>query len=576
MSWKRTYPALALLLLGLCLAASPAVSTKAASALKLHNTSVKQGRQVTLKLSGLDTHLYNTSSLVWRSSNKKVATISPKGIVTGKNLGKAKITVSVKGTKQQATATVSVVSYYRTKSVTMENKPKEAMLTDSRLKLKAAVSPSNARYRKIIWSSSREKVASISSKGTITAHKKGHTRITAAVKGTNKKTSFRLTVIKPVKLKKITVTGDTEVYVGSSIQLKTALSPSHTTYDKLQWKSSKTKVAAVTQNGTVKGKKAGTTTITVREKDSRKKTKYKVTVKNVPVSGINFAANNITSMEYGTRHTFTVQMAPWNATNKKLKWSTSNKTAATVDESGTVTALRPIENVDITATSADNKNLTCTWHIKITAKNGFISKSTLNNLNLTVIDKVMIVAHPDDETLWGGAHLLQDEYLVVCLTNGWNESRKNAFIETMKTTNDKYIILNYPDIRKTYSNGKYDADTLSTCKTAMQKDINTILSYKKWSQVITHNPNGEYGKYHHKTISSLVKTSFEKNCKNSELWYFGRYYNPGNIPGQQIDSGLLAIKRTMINRYYPTAKGAIIAFGHMIPYENWIRASEWR
>lgn len=25
----------------------------------------------------------------------------------------------------------------------------------------------------------------------------------------------------------------------------------------------------------------------------------------------------------------------------------------------------------------------------------------------------------------------------------------------------------------------------------------------------------------------------------------------------------------------PTAKGAIVAFGHMIPYENWFLPSEW-
>lgn len=573
MASRKNILAFTILGLGLCI--SSGIHAKAESVLKLNNTSVKKGTQTTLKLSGLDTEKYKTSSLQWTSSDKSIATVSSKGTVTGKKPGKAKITVSVKGTKLQATGTVSVVSYYRTKSVTIENKPKEAMLVDSHLKLKASVSPKNAKYKKIIWSSSKEKVATISSSGTITAHKKGYTTITAAVKGTNKKTSFRLQVKNPVKLKKITVTGNKEVYVGSSIRLKTALSPTNTTFDDLQWKSSKTKVATVTQKGTVKGKKAGTTTITVTEKDSKKKAKFKVTVKNVPVSGINFAANNITSMEYGTKHTFTVQIAPWNATNKTLKWSSSNKSAATVDENGTVTAIRPIENVDITATSADNKNLTCTWHIKITATNGFISKSTLDNLNLTVIDKVMIVAHPDDETLWGGAHLLQDEYLVVCLTNGWNENRKNEFIETMKTTNDKYIILNYPDARKIYSNGKYDTDLLSTSKSAMQKDINTILSYKKWNMVVTHNPNGEYGKYHHKTISSLVTASFNKYCKNSELWYFGRYYNPGNIPGEQIDPGLLAIKKAMVNRYYPTAKGAIVAFGHMIPYENWVLASDW-
>ena len=43
----------------------------------------------------------------------------------------------------------------------------------------------------------------------------------------------------------------------------------------------------------------------------------------------------------------------------------------------------------------------------------------------------------------------------------------------------------------------------------------------------------------------------------------------------QIAPELLAIKNSMVGRYYPTAKGAIDAFGHMIPYENWLLPSEW-
>ena len=36
-----------------------------------------------------------------------------------------------------------------------------------------------------------------------------------------------------------------------------------------------------------------------------------------------------------------------------------------------------------------------------------------SKIDLTNIDNLMIVAHPDDETLWGGAHLIKDNYLVV-------------------------------------------------------------------------------------------------------------------------------------------------------------------
>ena len=111
----------------------------------------------------------------------------------------------------------------------------------------------------------------------------------------------------------------------------------------------------------------------------------------------------------------------------------------------------------------------------------------------------------------------------------------------------------------------------------MQEDINLILSYKKWDLIATHNPFGEYGKFLHKTISQMVTQCYNKMTnKSATLYYFGRYYNSSNkIPGEQIAPELLAIKNSMVGRYYPTAKGAIDAFGHMIPYENWLLPSEW-
>ena len=74
----------------------------------------------------------------------------------------------------------------------------------------------------------------------------------------------------------------------------------------------------------------------------------------------------------------------------------------------------------------------------------------------------------------------------------------------------------------------------------------------------------------------MVSESYNKHTdKSAVLYYFGRYYKPGNIPGPKLSPEILTIKNTLVNRYYPTAKGAIDAFGQMIPYENWLLPSEW-
>ena len=55
-----------------------------------------------------------------------------------------------------------------------------------------------------------------------------------------------------------------------------------------------------------------------------------------------------------------------------------------------------------------------------------LTMTDLAQLDLSQAKKLMIVAHPDDETLWGGAHLLEGDYLIVCLTHGSDAVRRNC------------------------------------------------------------------------------------------------------------------------------------------------------
>ena len=69
-------------------------------------------------------------------------------------------------------------------------------------------------------------------------------------------------------------------------------------------------------------------------------------------------------------------------------------------------------------------------------------------LNTSVIhaqepESLMIVAHPDDETIWGGSHLINGNYTVLCITNGNNKKRKKEFMKVMEKTHSKAIILSF-------------------------------------------------------------------------------------------------------------------------------------
>lgn len=119
--------------------------------------------------------------------------------------------------------------------------------------------------KKVTWKSSKKSVAAVSSSGKVTAKKTGKAVVTAKVG----KSTYRCNVT--VESPKISKKSGT-VYVGKTITLKM-----NNTTRKVTWSTKDKAIATVNSKGVVKGKKAGTTTITA--KVGSKKYTCKVTVK---------------------------------------------------------------------------------------------------------------------------------------------------------------------------------------------------------------------------------------------------------------------------------------------------------
>ena len=205
---------------------------------------------------------------------------------------------------------------------------------------------------------------------------------------------------------------------------------------------------------------------------------------------------------------------------------------------------------------------------------GQVTKEMLDELPLSNCTKLMVVAHPDDETLWGGAHLTEGGWFVVCLTNGYNEVRKNEFYEVIKEFGCEGMILSYPDL---LANGQ--RSTWTTECTSIAKDLNTVLKYKHWGMVATHNPNGDYGHIHHTMTSKLVTEEFYKTYWGTNLYYFGNWYSARRLP--IMEDSLRKVPEAALEKklealkLYTSQKGAVASNIHMAEYENWIRATEW-
>ena len=253
-----------------------------------------------------------------------------------------------------------------------------------------------------------------------------------------------------------------------------------------------------------------------------------------------------------------------------IKYQSSDPRIIKVNNEGIITAIRPGKSI-ITASGLDHK-ITEISVLSI-SNNGLISNYTLDMNNAISYKNIMIVAHPDDEILWGGANLFKDRFFVVCLTNGYNLARANDFREILKFTNNSGIILNYPDLQ----NDKKIKDDWSEVKNGMIKDLNTIINYKYWNKIVTYGPEGTTGHPHHKKTSKYVTKIAKDNNKYKNLYYFGKFYLKNRIPKHlsRISDNDLNIKMKEVEIYKSVKKAIYRIWFHMLPYENWILASNY-
>ena len=69
-------------------------------------------------------------------------------------------------------------------------------------------------------------------------------------------------------------------------------------------------------------------------------------------------------------------------------------------------------------------------------------KGQLDDMDLTNYNKVMIISHPSDETIYGGVHLLSDNYVVVCASCGVNKNKDEDLENVLNQLKGEYERIN--------------------------------------------------------------------------------------------------------------------------------------
>lgn len=145
----------------------------------------------------------------------------------------------------------------------------------------------------------------------------------------------------------------------------------------------------------------------------------------------------------------------------------------------------------------------CFWLCSITAAKELFRPNANSNffgsLKTNSINVLMLVAHPDDEMLFGAHDVLRSNTTLICLTNANDDVRQREFDSAMKIVNLKSsFILRYADtFRKPWPFTAAYLDLVNI--------VEKLVKSTKYDFIVSHSHEGEYGHCHHMQLHILAK-----------------------------------------------------------------------
>lgn len=248
---------------------------------------IAKGKRVRLQAAVAPANAEN-KDIVWESSDRDVAAVDSKGLVTAKAKGKATIRARAKdGSQARGSYRITVVDG-AVKKIALKSGIKK-LAAGKKATVRAAISVIGKDANKTLaWSSSNSKYASVNAKGIVTAKRAGAgktvTIVAKATDGSGKKASIKVKILKD-SVSKITLKcGKKALKAGEKASVKATVKVTGKTANKtLKWSVSNKKYASVNAKGVVTAKKAGkgkSVTVSAQATDgSGKKGKIKIKIK---------------------------------------------------------------------------------------------------------------------------------------------------------------------------------------------------------------------------------------------------------------------------------------------------------
>lgn len=317
------------------------------------------GESVQLSVSNILPTNANNKKVKWSSSNTKVASVDSNGKVTLKNAGTATITAtSVSGTNVKRTCTITVNQSVEKLNL---NQNSISRYSDNLtpVQLTAEPLPANAFNKAVTWTSDNPAVAEVDDNGLVTLKAVGAAVITCT-SVSNPKVFAKCTVnvyqaVTDIMLDKQSISCTNADLC--SVPLKATVYPADAYNKALTWSSSNGSVAEVSGDGVVTLKAKGDAVITCASVSNPNiKATYTVHIIQA-VTGITLNENAVyrySDDKEGVQ--LTAAIAPDDAGDKRVLWTSSDPSVISVSETGMVTVHKAGTAV-ITCSSVSNPNV---------------------------------------------------------------------------------------------------------------------------------------------------------------------------------------------------------------------------
>ena len=391
------------------------IKTVAVESVSLDKTEAVLKEKETVKLNAtvLPENADN-KNVHFTSDNDAVATVDDNGLVTALSSGEAVITVTTEDGKKTAKCKITVEKeIIQLKTITITNAPAE-LEKGAQVQLGIKYIPDNTTQSKSVeWKTSDASVAVVSSTGLVTAKKTGTVTITAVSKADSSIQS-KVTIKVLSHITDVTVTGPSgTLYTDTKYKFTAKITPDDTTDNKtVIWSVSDSNIAQIATDGTLSFKKAGTVDVIATVKATSSST----IIKKLTVTGVKKVINvssvaldkTTVNLKKGETVKLNATVAPADADNKEVTYTSSNSAVAKVDNTGLVTALSSGEAVITVTTKDGSKTASC----KVT-----VAKET-EPLAITVTSKIS-----------------GNDYTFTANATGGNKDYTYKFIVYNRTTN---------------------------------------------------------------------------------------------------------------------------------------------